>query len=203
MERRHLAGNKRATDCGGSHPEEPRVERETTVHKIVVMGVSGSGKSTLAAGIAGALGALPIEGDEHHPSANVEKMRRGDALQDSDREPWLDRLGDLLAAHPAPAVLTCSALKRSYRERLRAKLPGVLFVFVEIDETTAAERVRGRAGHYFPPHLVASQFQALEPPHGEPGVLVVAATLSPQAQLDSVLQWLDAPTDEPGASLPA
>jgi gluconokinase len=160
------------------------------MRKLVVMGVSGSGKSTLAAGIAQALDAQPIEGDEHHPPASREKMRRGIALQDSDREPWLDRLGELMAGHAASVVLTCSALKRSYRERLRAKVPGLLFVFIEIDEATAAERVRTRAGHYFPAGLVASQFRALELPHGEPGLLVVAAALTQQAQIDAVLHWL-------------
>jgi len=162
------------------------------VHKIVVMGVSGSGKSTLARAVAQALGALAIEGDEHHLPANREKMRRGEALQDSDREPWLHRLGELMAAHAGPVVLTCSALKHSYRERLRTRVPGLLFVFVEIDEATAAERVRSRADHYFPAGLVASQFQALEPPHGEPGVLAVSAALTPQVQCDAVLQWLGA-----------
>jgi gluconokinase len=160
------------------------------LHKIVVMGVSGSGKSTLAAGIAQALDARSIEGDEHHPPASREKMRRGIALEDSDREPWLDRLGELMAGQTTSVVLTCSALKRSYRERLRAKVPGLLFVFVEIDEATAAERVRARAGHYFPAGLVASQFQVLEAPHGEPGVLVVAATLAHEAQIDAVRNWL-------------
>ncbi len=160
------------------------------MHKLVVMGVSGSGKSTLAAGIAQALDAECIEGDEYHPPSNRQKMRRGIALEDSDREPWLDRLGELMAGHAGSVVLTCSALKRSYRGRLRAKAPGLLFVFVEIDEATAAERVRKRAGHYFPAGLVASQFQVLEPPHGEPGLLVVAAALTQQAQIDAVLHWL-------------
>jgi gluconokinase len=165
-----------------------------TMHKLVAMGVSGSGKSTLAAAVARALGCEAIEGDEHHLPASQEKMRRGIALQDSDREPWLDHLGELMAARAGTVVLTCSALKRSYRERLRARVPGLLFVYVEIDEAVAAERVRQRAGHFFPADLVASQFQALEPPTGEPGVLAVAATLPPQAQLDAVLQWLAAPT---------
>jgi gluconokinase len=162
------------------------------MHKLVVMGVSGSGKSTLAAGVALALDGPAIEGDEYHLPASQDKMRRGIALQDSDREPWLDRLGELMAQHAGTVVLTCSALKRSYRDRLRARVPGLLFVYVEIDEATAAERVRQRAGHFFPAGLVASQFQALEPPTGEAGVLAVAAKLPPQAQLDVVLQWLAA-----------
>jgi gluconokinase len=152
--------------------------------------VSGSGKSTLAAAIAQALDAQSIEGDEHHLPASREKMRRGIALEDCDREPWLDRLGELMSGQAASVILTCSALKRSYRERLRAKVPGLLFVYVEIDEATAAERVLARAGHYFPAGLVASQFQVLEPPHGEPGLLAVAAAMTQRAQIDAVLRWL-------------
>jgi gluconokinase len=162
-------------------------------HKVVVMGVAGSGKSTLAAGVAQALGVRMIEGDEHHLPASQDKMRRGIALHDSDREPWLDRLGEMLAASPGAAVLACSALKRRYRERLRAKVPGLRFVFIEVDQAEAASRVASRAGHLFPAGLVASQFETLETPAGEPGVLTVAATLPPPAQLDAALRWLAGP----------
>jgi len=160
--------------------------------KVVVMGVAGSGKSTLAAGLALALAVPLIEGDEHHLPASQAKMRQGIALQDSDREPWLDRLGDTLLACPGAGVLTCSALKLRYRERLRAHVPGLSFVFIEVDAAEAARRVAARAGHLFPAALVASQFEALEPPHGEAGVLTVPASLRPQAQLDTALHWLAA-----------
>jgi gluconokinase len=160
--------------------------------KLVVMGVAGCGKSTLAAGIADALAAEMIEGDAHHLPSSRDKMTRGIALQDSDREPWLDRLGAMLAASPGAAILACSALKLRYRERLRAAVPRLRFVFIEIEQAEAARRVGLRSGHLFPAALVASQFEALEAPHGEAGVLTVAATLPPEAQLDAALRWLGA-----------
>lgn len=160
--------------------------------KLLVMGVAGCGKSTLAAALAGALGARLIEGDDHHLPQSQAKMRRGIALQDADREPWLDRLGDLLAGEPGPAVLTCSALKRRYRDRLRAAVPTLCTVFIEILPEQARARVAARPGHLFPPGLVASQFEALEPPQGEPGVLTVPAQAASQDQLSRVLRWLEA-----------
>jgi gluconokinase len=166
-------------------------------HKLIVMGVSGCGKSTLAAGVALALGCPLIEGDDLHLPESLARMRQGIALQDSDREPWLDRVGDALAEQGGTAVATCSALKRAYRERLRAKVPGLCFVFVDIAEADAKRRVGLRPGHLFPASLVASQFAALESPVGEPGVLRVDAALAPQAQLDAVAGWLASPTTSP------
>ena len=158
--------------------------------KLVVMGVSGCGKSTLAGAIAGALGAELIEGDRHHLPASKEKMRRGIALEDSDREPWLDQLGALMARHQGPVVLTCSALKRAYRERLRRAVPALRFVYVEIGEAAAIQRVRDRRGHFFPASLVADQFRTLESPVDEAGVLAVDGERSTEAQLDAVRAWL-------------
>ncbi len=160
------------------------------MHKLIVMGVAGSGKSTLAAGVALALGCTMIEGDDHHLPESQDKMRRGIALQDSDREPWLDRLGAVLAESPGNAVATCSALKRRYRERLRARVPELNFIFIDISQAGAENRVAARPGHLFPASLVASQFAALESPVGEPGVLSVPAALRPQEQLDAVMEWL-------------
>ena len=167
------------------------------MHKLIVMGVSGCGKSTLGAGVALALGSPLIEGDDFHLPESQAKMREGIALQDGDREPWLDRVGQLIAEQPGPAVATCSALKRRYRQRLRAKVPGLRFVFVDIAEADAARRVGSRPGHLFPASLVASQFAALESPVGEPGVLRVDAALPPQAQLDAVIAWLALPAPSP------
>ena len=164
------------------------------MHKLIVTGVSGCGKSTLGAGLALALGCPLIEGDDFHLPESQAKMRQGIALQDSDREPWLDRLGVLVAEQSGAAVATCSALKRRYRDRLRAQVPGLRFVFVDIAEADAARRVGSRPHHMFPASLVASQFEALESPVGEPGVLRVDAALAPQAQLDSVIDWLALPT---------
>ncbi len=165
--------------------------------KLVVMGVAGCGKSTLAAGIAKALACPMIEGDDFHLPHSREKMRNGIALTDDDREPWLDRLGQLTSWCGADVVLTCSALKRSYRERLRALVPGLRFVFIDIDVATAAERVASRSGHLFPKSLVTSQFSALESPVDEPGVVTVPAQASLQQQIDAVMAWLGVTSDSP------
>jgi gluconokinase len=142
---------------------------------LVVMGVAGCGKSEVAGRVARALGLPLVEGDEFHPLSNIEKMRRGLPLDDADRAGWLARLGAELAARPAGAVLTCSALKRAYRDRLRAAQPGLRFVHLALTQAQAMARVSARDGHFYPPSLVASQFEALEDPAGEPLVLAVDA----------------------------
>lgn len=164
----------------------------TDACRLLVMGVSGCGKSTLAARLAQGLGGRLIEGDDFHPPANVDKMRRGVALDDEDRLPWLDLLGEHLAASNGPAVLTCSALKRRYRDRLRAAVPGLRIVFIELDLTEATHRLGARQGHFFHPKLVVSQFIALESPVGEPGVFRVSALLPPPEQAKVVAHWLQA-----------
>lgn len=159
-------------------------------HPVVVMGVAGCGKSSLGAALAAAEGAPLIEGDAYHSVSNREKMRRGIPLDDADRAGWLDTLAAELAGRGANAVLTCSALKRAYRERLRAAAPGLRFVFMEIDPASARARIEARDAHFFAPSLVASQFAALESPVGEPGVLRVDA-LAPLPQLQAeVRAWL-------------
>jgi gluconokinase len=160
------------------------------VHKIVVMGVAGCGKSTVGAGLAQALACPLIEGDDFHLPESQAKMRDGIPLADADREPWLDRLGQLMAWRDGDVVLTCSALKRAYRERLRAAVPGLRFVFVDIDVATAAARVGSRSGHLFPQSLVTSQFSALERPQGEPGVTTVTAHDPVEQQVGAVMAWL-------------
>ncbi|HRI17225.1 MAG TPA: gluconokinase, GntK/IdnK-type [Burkholderiaceae bacterium] len=162
-------------------------------HKIVVMGVSGCGKSTLAAALARALACPLIEGDDHHLPASRAKMQSGIALEDADREPWLDALAALLAEAPVGAVLTCSALKRAYRERLRRQVAGLRFVYLAIDAADARTRVAARPAHFFPASVVASQFEALEPPDGEPGVICLDARRPVPALCAEVLAWLDAP----------
>ena len=159
-------------------------------HPVVVMGVAGCGKSSLGVAIAKAERAQLIEGDAYHSDANREKMRRGIALTDADRAGWLDTLAGELGVRPGNVVLTCSALKLAYRERLRAAAPGLRFVFMEIDRASARARVEARDAHFFSPSLVASQFAALQSPVGEPGVLRVDA-LAPLAQLQAaVSSWL-------------
>lgn len=153
------------------------------------MGVAGCGKSSLGAALSRAEGLPLIEGDDHHSPSSREKMRQGIALTDADREGWLAVLGQLLQSRPQGAILTCSALKKAYRDRLRRACPGLLFVFLEIDPANAAKRVAARAGtHFFSSTLVDSQFATLEPPVGEPGVLRLDAladisTLQQQASV--------------------
>jgi gluconokinase len=157
--------------------------------QLIVMGVSGCGKSSLAKLIAEALGWKWIEGDEFHSAANVAKMRAGVALTDADRAGWLDLLGQQLRQHPQ-AVLTCSALRLVYRDRLRHSSPNVRFVHLQLTPAQAQERVAQRSDHYFNPDLVASQFRTLESTHAERDVLALDATQSPEALLHAVLKWL-------------
>jgi gluconokinase len=159
--------------------------------KWVVMGVSGCGKSTLAQALSLRLSARMIEGDDHHLPASRDKMRAGIALTDADREPWLDLLGAMLAANDGPVVLSCSALKRRYRDRLRAAVPTLRFVYMAISRGSAERRVAQRSSHYFPAGLVASQFDALEPPTGEAGVVTVDADDDTGRQVDRVMAGLD------------
>jgi gluconokinase len=144
---------------------------------VVVMGVAGCGKSEVGERIAKALKLPLIEGDAFHPAANVEKMRSGVPLDDADRAGWLAALANELIARPQGAVLTCSALKRAYRDRLRGARPEVRFVHLSLPEHEAQRRVASRPRHFYPPALVASQFAALEEPAGEPGVVTVDACL--------------------------
>ncbi len=162
---------------------------------MVVMGVAGCGKSSLGQALATALSRTYIEGDAHHSTANVAKMRAGIALTDADRSGWLQLLGEQLGQQPANAtdgtVLACSALKKSYRDLLRQASPGLRFVFLEISREQSLQRVAARGDqHLFPTSLVDSQFAALESPLGEPGVLVVDAAQNPAQQLGQVLHWL-------------
>lgn len=176
---------------------------------LVVMGVAGCGKSTLGADVAAALGWRLIEGDDHHAPSSVAKMRAGEPLSDDDRRGWLDRLASLSAEQLQPdagasagVVLTCSALKRAYRDRLRAGVPGLRFAWLALTQDESLRRVARRHGeHLFPPSLVASQFQTLEPPTDEAGVLELDATRSREALSRDVVSWLQAiaPTS-PGAS---
>ncbi|WP_245468077.1 MULTISPECIES: gluconokinase [unclassified Mesorhizobium] len=141
---------------------------------IVVMGVAGCGKTAVGEALAKELRAIFIEGDRLHPPENVARMARGEPLTDALREGWLDAIGGRIAAAVADgqkAVAACSALKRSYRDRLRGFCPGVVFLYLKIDRETAWRRVARRKGHFMPASLVDSQFATLEEPGlGEPAV---------------------------------
>jgi len=161
---------------------------------LIVMGVAGCGKSSLARAVAEAQGLPLIEGDDHHSAANRARMAQGIALTDADRQDWLATLGGLLQAHPQGVVLTCSALKRAYRDRLRAASPGLRFAFLDITPAAAAQRVAARASHFFSASLVDSQFATLESPVGEPGVLRLDAELPLDTLQRQVQQWLQQET---------
>lgn len=131
---------------------------------VVVMGVTGSGKSTVGNALAERMGVPFADADDFHSPANVAKMRAGIPLDDDDRRPWLRTIGEWLTAHrEGGAVVTCSALKRVYRDILREAAPGVVFLHLDGDIGTARERVAHRPGHFMPESLVQSQFDALEP----------------------------------------
>ena len=161
---------------------------------LVVMGVSGSGKTTVATGIAEQLGWVFAEGDDFHPMANVEKMRAGEPLTDDDRWPWLRVLAEWIGAREdagEDAVLTCSALKRAYRDVLAAGHPSVRFVHVTASAETIRGRLESRPGHYLPASLLDSQLAALEPLQGdEPGI-----TLPGVGDADAVVRALVARLD--------
>ena len=161
---------------------------------VVVMGVSGSGKTTVAERLADKLGWRFVEGDRLHPPANVEKMRQGIPLTDADRAPWLDRIGEELktwAAEGRSGVMTCSALKRAYRDRIRSARPDVRFVYVKGSEALIAARVAARHHEYMPASLLRSQFDTLEEPTlGEPGVVTVDAGGSADEEVAEVIAKL-------------
>lgn len=134
-------------------------------YRLVVMGVAGSGKSTLAHALAERLGLAMVDGDDLHQPESVAKMRAGIALQDADRWPWLDRVAAELARAAEPGmVVACSALRRVYRDRIRAGASPVDFIFLEGSYEVIHTRLAGRQGHYMKTGLLQSQFDTLERP---------------------------------------
>jgi gluconokinase len=161
-------------------------------YPLLVAGVSGSGKSTFGAAWAKDCAAPFIEGDQYHSPQSVAKMREGIPLQDADRAGWLERLAAAARSHaglPAP-VLACSALKRSYRDHLRERIPGLRIVLLEVSRESAMERVAHRSGHYMPVTLVDSQFKTLEQPNDEPDTLTVDGSRSINEMMSLVERWL-------------
>ncbi len=154
----------------------------TNARAIVVMGVSGCGKTSVAEGLAAALPAAFIEGDSLHPAENVEKMSKGIPLDDADRWPWLDIIGRALSdalAQDKSIVISCSALKKVYRDHLRAAAGGNLsFVFLKGSRELLLSRMSARRGHFMPASLLDSQLATLEDPSGEPGVVTVSIDAS-------------------------
>ncbi|PBB68785.1 gluconate kinase [Mesorhizobium sp. WSM4312] len=146
---------------------------------IVVMGVAGCGKSAVGIALAAGLDAVFIEGDRLHPPENVARMASGEPLTDQLREGWLDAIGERIVTSIGEGqgvVAACSALKRSYRERLRGFCPDLVFLYLGIDPATARQRVASRKGHFMPASLVDSQFAILEPPRSDERALTIDAT---------------------------
>jgi carbohydrate kinase (thermoresistant glucokinase family) len=150
---------------------------------IVVMGVSGCGKSTVGRALGAALGLPFVEGDELHPPRNVALMAAGTPLTDEDRRDWLNTLAEVLAGAAARGhgvVVSCSALKRAYRDRLRAGAPGLRLVYLHGPEAVLADRLQARSDHYMPPSLLHSQLATLEPPGADEGAIALSITLAPE-----------------------
>jgi len=164
---------------------------------VVVMGVSGSGKSTVGAALATRLDLDFADGDAFHSGANVAKMAAGRSLDDDDRAPWLHAIGAWLAAHDrSGGVISCSALRRTYRDTLRAAAGRVFFLHLQGDASVVAQRVNSRPGHFMPATLLQSQLESLEPL--DPNELGVALDLS-----SPVRSIVDASIFALGASAPS
>jgi gluconokinase len=167
---------------------------------LVIMGVSGSGKSTVAGILAGQLGWDLEEGDDLHPPANVAKMSAGTPLTDQDRWPWLDKVAEWITEHTAaglPGIITCSALKRIYRDRMRGD--HVIFVHLTGDRDTIGRRISARQDHFMPPALLDTQIATLEAPGPDENVLEVNLGRPPAEEAAEIITRL-ALRPEPGST---
>lgn len=172
-------------------------ERGTAVKplRIVVMGVSGSGKSTLAQALAKALNLHFVEGDALHPPRNVQRMAAGIALTDADRHGWLQAVADQLGhvtAGTGGVVVACSALKRSYRDLLRAAAPDLRLVFLHGSTALLGARLATRVGHYMPASLLQSQLATLEPPTPDEHPIALDIARPPAELVTRAMQQLEA-----------
>ena len=161
---------------------------------VVVAGVAGSGKTTIGSLLAGELGWEFEDGDDLHPAANIAKMKAGHPLTDEDRRPWLNAVAawiDQRAAAGRSGVIACSALKRSYRDKLLDGRPELRMVFLEVvDRETLAARLKGRHGHFFRPEMLDSQLAAVEPPNPAERVIVVDDDDPPADVVREIIQRL-------------
>jgi gluconokinase len=163
---------------------------------LIVGGVAGTGKTTVGALIAGSRHWRFADADSFHSATNVAKMRAGLPLTDADRAPWLDAIGtwmDKQIASGESAVVACSALKRSYRERLLSGRPEARIVFLDASPEELHDRIATRPGHFFPAKLLTSQLAALEPPAPDEHVLTVRTSPDPNVTADRVLATLTPP----------
>jgi len=163
------------------------------VTHLVVMGVSGSGKTTIAELLAERLDRPFAEADDFHPQANVDKMAAGEPLTDDDRWPWLETMRDWLSSQAArglPSIVTCSALRRVYRDVLRGADGTVLFVHLAGQPALVRQRVERRQGHFMPPALLESQYETLEPLEPDENGIVVGVADTPEQVVESIIEQL-------------
>ncbi|MFC1229238.1 MULTISPECIES: gluconokinase [Streptomyces] len=152
-----------------------------TPHVVVVMGVAGTGKTTIGPLLAARYGVPYAEGDDFHPPANIAKMSAGTPLDDEDRWPWLDAIGEWAHGRAGlGGVVSSSALKRSYRDRLRAAAPDVVFVHLTGDRALVEDRMSHREGHFMPTALLDSQFATLQPLETDETGVAVEVSGSPE-----------------------
>lgn len=151
------------------------------------MGVSGSGKSTVGQLLATALALSFVDGDDLHPAENKKKMAAGVALTDADRAPWLDAIAEVLAR--GSVVVACSALRRRYRDRLRAAVPELRLVYLRGSRELLSERISGRTHHFMPVTLLDSQLATLEEPGAEENALTVDVALAPAEIVARAIGW--------------
>lgn len=162
-----------------------------TPFRIVVMGVSGSGKSTVGSLLANEMGLDFIDGDDLHPQGNIDKMTTGIALTDDDRWPWLDSVGRALASAEGDGiVVACSALRRTYRDRIRAAAPDTRFIELSADRDELLHRMQSRPGHFMPPELLTSQLDLLQSLEGDEAGRQFATVNSPQKIVKQAVRWL-------------
>jgi gluconokinase len=154
---------------------------------IVVMGVSGSGKTTIGQALAQRLGVDYAEADEFHPPENIAKMSSGLPLNDDDRWPWLNAIAEWIGAHPQGGVVTCSALKKKYRDVL-ARGGDVFFAHLDGTRELVAARLAERKGHFMPPALLDSQFADLEPLHDDERGAVISIDATPDDIVEATIR---------------
>jgi gluconokinase len=155
---------------------------------VVVMGVSGAGKSTVGAALAQRLHVPFADADDLHPAASIAKMASGQALDDHDRHPWLEAVGGWLAEHPDGCVISCSALKRTYRDQLRHHADSVDFLLLHGTPEVIRRRQAGRRGHFMPASLLSSQLATLEPLAADEHGVVLDADQSVDAIVEDYLR---------------
>jgi gluconokinase len=161
---------------------------------VVLMGVSGSGKTTVGKALAERLHWPFREGDDFHPASNIAKMASGEPLTDADRGPWLAAIGAWIDTRAGrPVVVSCSALKRSYRRYLTAGRPAVRLVWLKVPPAVVADRLSRRSGHFMPPSLMESQFADLEAPGPGEDVIAIDSDRPVEAQVESIVVRLSGP----------